>query len=175
MDDNNKGRDDSVTDNLRVLVNMGKEVSDNIVRMEDKVRKCFIIISILVLFLYASVLIFFIPFDGVLSTNFIGNSKFSFFKSDLIKIVGLFFWAIPITLYILLIAIKIKKLRDDIESEQDVLNQLLAVTFDVRRSISYSSNRKSVLDYIAIDMDLKRLKFAASKSTKKQRNLKESN
>lgn len=159
-------RKENITDNLKELVKMAWGVSENIQKMEDEVRKCFIRLSVTVLLLYICIMVAFIPVDGFETTSFIGGvffgKGFAFIKS-----IGLLFLCTPLVAYVLLSIMRILKMKNDIESEQDVLNQLLAVTFDIRRSVSYIQQRKYILEFITIDLDLKRLKFAASKGRKK--------
>jgi len=174
MSNSGSGKEENVADNLRGLVKMAWDVSSNISNMEDEIRLCTLRIIIAVVVLYAAMMFAILPTGNFVSDSYIfGVSiRSNFF---MIKIIGFLILSIPIFSYIFLFFIKVKKLKYDIESEQDVLNQLLAVTFDVRRSISYEQHQNSILEYIAIDLDLKRINFSVSKKRKNRKDIKNDN
>lgn len=161
-----KGSD--IVNDLRGLVKMAWDVSHNISKMENEIMKCNFFIAISISFFYAIIAV------GVLIDlhhHSDSSSSLLFFGDNVLIIrVVIFFLAFACSfssLYFFLV--KRRRLRNDIESEQDVLNQLLAVTFDIRRSMSYKQQKESILEYIAIDLDLKRIKFSASRKSKKNK------
>jgi hypothetical protein len=160
-------RDDNLAANLKGLVKMAWDVSNNIERMEQEIKRGLIKCFSLIFILYCALMVLFLPlgsfFSPAMVDSTMGNNGLI-----IVKFIGFVVVCAPLFTYFLSVTLNNKKLKSDIESEQDVLNQLLAVTFDIRRSVSYSKQKDSVLEFIEIDLDLKRLKFSASKRKSKK-------
>lgn len=161
--ENNQGAV-GVISSLKDLVKMAVGVRNNINKIENEIRNTYLKIFISISISYFFVLLIFGFRVGLKSLVFLSGVL------NVYLLLGFLFLCVCLLTYGLLLISNLKKMKLDLEAEKDVLNELLSITFDVRKGIHLYQQRENILELVEIDMDLKRIRFSTKKKGKKNSN-----